>query len=117
MADLHVQNITDAQGKLVGVFLDAVTFQELVRYLTSLQELQSALHSEGQESVSANRFQKILADLEPFLAFHDKTALEDPERQEGQDDVRVFDAAMAELDDVMPLDDALAEIDRQRNGQ
>jgi hypothetical protein len=117
MADLHVQNITDAHGKLVGVFLDAATFQELVRFLTSLEELQSALHAEAQESVSASRFQQILADLEPFLSLHDKTALDDPERQENEDDVRVFDEAMAELDDVMPLDDALAEIDHHRASQ
>jgi hypothetical protein len=48
---------------------------------------------------------------------HNKLILEDLERQEDEEDVRVFDEAMAELDDVMPLDDALAEIDRQRNGQ
>jgi hypothetical protein len=42
---------------------------------------------------------------------------QDLERQEDEEDVRAFDVAMAELDDVMPLDEALAEIDRQRNSQ
>jgi hypothetical protein len=117
MADLHVQNITDADGNLVGVFLDAVTFEELIRHLTSLEELQPALNAELQESVSASRFRQILADLEPLLSAHDKLILEDLERQEDEEDVRVFDEAMVELDDVMPLDDALAEIDRQRNSK
>lgn len=46
-----------------------------------------------------------------------KLILEDPERHEDEEDVRVFDEAMAELADVMPLDDALAEIDSQRNSK